>query len=380
MPQAHTIDLPRVDHIGSLLRPRTLQEAFARHAAGEISEAQLSDAQDAAIRDVLDQQERLDLPVVTDGEFRRRVFMNSFAEVAGWDLWSRRQPAPGARPTPAAASATLTHTDPTRTLKYAVTERLRLVRNAPLGEYQFSRGLTSKPVKVTVIDTDRIRSVVDPDASREAYPDPHELLADVVAIEHEIVRGLAEAGCGYIQIDGPSYTRFVDPDWTEQMRIEGQDPASALHESIQADNAVISSIDGVTFAMHLCRGNPADGGYHRQGYYDPIAEPLFNELKHDRFLLEYDTERAGSFEPLRFVPRDKTVVLGLVSTKVPEAESVDELKRRIDEAAQFIPLEQLAISPQCGFSSGLGGYRLTQEQQWRKLEVLMETARQVWGA
>ena len=346
----------RVDQVGSLLRPASLQEAFARQATGELSEDGLRAAQDAAIRDVLDQQERLDMPVVTDGEFRRRVFMNSFAEVAGWSLWSRPF---GSRPTTTAAapesSVTADPSDPTRVLNYAVTEPLRLVHNAPLDEYEFASRLTGKPVKVTVIDTDRIRSVVDLDASRDTYPDEQALLADVVSIQREIVRGLADAGCPYIQIDAPSYTRFVDPEWSAQLRADGREPLAVFEESLSADNAVISGIDDVEFGIHLCRGTPADGGYHRQGFYDSIAEPLFNRLGHSRFLLEYDTDRAGSFEPLRFVPKGKIVVLGLVSTKVPEIESVDVLKRRIDEAARYLSLEQLAVSPQCGFSPAWAG-------------------------
>ncbi len=381
MPRTPSINLPVVDQVGSLIRPVQLQEAFVRHAAGDIDDAQLREAQDSAIRDVVDHQSRLDLPIVTDGEFRRRVFMNSFAEVSGWTVWSgatAQQPAltPSG---PASTTATRTHSDPTRSRKYTITERLHLVRNAPLDEYLFTSKLTPRPVKITVIDTDRIRSVVDLEASGGAYHDMQDLLGDVVAIERDIVRGLAEAGCLHVQIDGPSYTRFVDAEWLAEMRTAGQDPMVVLRESIQADNAVIAGVEGVSFGMHLCRGNPSDAGYHRQGFYDPIAEPLFNELEHDRFLLEYDTERAGSFQPLRFVPKDRTVVLGLVSSKVPEAESVEDLKRRIDEAARYISLDQVAISPQCGFSSSLGGYPLTQDQQWRKFEVLLETARQVWG-
>jgi len=265
MPRTHSITMPRVDQIGSLIRPLQLQEAFARHAAGEIDDTQLREAQDTAIRDVLDQQEHLDLPIVTDGEFRRRVFMNSFAEVSGWSVWTgatARQPA--LSPAATGAIATRTHSDPTRTRKYTITERLRLVRSAPRDEYLFTSRLTHRPVKITVIDTDRIRSVVDLDASGGAYHDMHDLLGDVVAIEKEIVRGLAEAGCVHIQIDGPSYTRFVDPEWLAEMRASGQNPMLVLRESISADNSVIQGIEGVSFGMHLCRGNPSDAGYHRQ--------------------------------------------------------------------------------------------------------------------
>jgi 5-methyltetrahydropteroyltriglutamate--homocysteine methyltransferase len=294
--------------------------------------------------------------------------------------------ASGARP---GAQATLTHTDPTRTLNYVVKEPLRLVRNAPLDEYRFTSQLTGKPVKVTVIDTDRIRSVVDLEGSSDTYSDEASLLADVVRIQHEIVRGLVDAGCPYVQIDAPSYTRFVDPDWSAQLRATGRDPMDVFAESLHADNAVVQGIEGVELGIHLCRGTPVDGGYHRQGFYDELAEPLFNQLAHSRYLLDYDTERCGSFAPLRFVPKGKIVVLGLVSTKVPEIESVDLLRRRIDEApatcrSSSWPSTMTWTRPRATpfdwpLTPGVGGYRLSHDEQRRKFEVLLETARQVWG-
>ncbi len=181
-----------------------------------------------------------------------------------------------------------------------------------------------------------------------------------------------------MQIDAPSYTAYVDAPSLEEMRQWGEDPMKNLARSIKADNELLRLFDGVTFGIHLCRGNQRSM-WHREGSYDAIAEMLFNDLHHDRLLLEYDSPRAGSFEPLRFVPKDKVVVLGLVSTKVSELETVDQLKRRIDEAAKFIPLEQLAISPQCGFASDVVGNLISEDDQKRKLEVVVETARQVWG-
>ena len=189
---------------------------------------------------------------------------------------------------------------------------------------------------------------------------------------------LAQADCLYIGIDGPGYTAYVDPDSLAAMRSRGENPQSNLARSIAVDNEIIGDFPGVTFGIHICRGN-RQSMWHREGHYDAIAETLFNGLRHQRLLLEYDTERAGGFAPLRFVPKGKIAVLGLITTKVSRVESVDELRRRIDEAARYLPLEQLALSPQCGFASSLRGNLLTEEEQFRKLDVMLETARKVWG-
>jgi 5-methyltetrahydropteroyltriglutamate--homocysteine methyltransferase len=371
----------RVDQVGSLLRPAGLKSAFADHLLGAIPEEELRHVQDAAIREVIAKQLAHQLPVVTDGEFRRFNFMESFGEVVGMELWKSRM-AETIRALDDAESAapgeTRRGTDPTLHTRRAVTQRLRLARNRPLEEFEFAQRVAAAPVKITLIDADRICQGYDSGASRSIYADKEAFLADVVAVEREIVDGLASAGCRYIQMDGPSYTRYVDPASLEVMLSRGEDPEKNLAQAIEADNAVIAGFPGVTFGMHLCRGN-RQSMWHREGAYDTIAERLFNGLNHQRLLLEYDTARAGSFEPLRFVPRDKIAVLGLITTKVERIESVDELKRRIDEAARFLPLEQLALSPQCGFSSDIRGNRITEETQWRKLDVMLETARQVWG-
>ena len=199
----------------------------------------------------------------------------------------------------------------------------------------------------------------------------------MVKVEREIIRGLVEAGCRYVQIDAPGYTAYVDPPSLAAMRARGEDPQENFSRSLNADNAMLAGFDDVTFGIHLCRGNQRSM-WHREGSYDEIAERLLNELNYDRFLFEYDTPRAGGFEPLRFLPKGKVIVLGLVSTKVAELESVDELKRRIDLAAKYAPLEQIAISPQCGFSSDVVGNLISAEDQQRKLERVVETARQVW--
>ena len=200
----------------------------------------------------------------------------------------------------------------------------------------------------------------------------------MVSICRRLVTQLADAGCPYIQIDAPSYTAYVDDQSLERMRAAGIDPVARMERSMMADNAVIGGVQAVTFGMHLCRGN-VRSMWHREGSYEAIAERLFNTLKHERFLLEYDTDRAGGFAPLRFVPKNKIVVLGLVSTKVPALESADELKRRIDEAARYLAVEQLALSPQCGFSSNIVGNLLSEDDQWRKFDLIREVAEDVWG-
>jgi 5-methyltetrahydropteroyltriglutamate--homocysteine methyltransferase len=205
-----------------------------------------------------------------------------------------------------------------------------------------------------------------------------EFLGEVVRVEREMIAGLTAAGCRYVHIDGPGYTAYVDADTLAAMRGRGEDPASNLERSIRADNAVVRNFPGTTFGIHLCRGN-SRSQWHRKGSYEAIAEKLFGSLEHQRLLLEYDDERSGGFEPLRFVPKGKIVVLGLITTKRGALESSDDLVRRIEEAAKFLPVEQLALSPQCGFASGLAGNQLTEDEQWRKVDLLVETARRVWG-
>jgi len=372
----------RADQVGSLLRPQPLKDVFSRQAAGETGEAELRQAQDAAIRALVVQEEAHELPVLTDGEFRRWGFQDSFAEsVSGFD-------AVQGRPQPAVAAESVhplqrvgrdfSAPGPAITYRRPVKDRLRLVRNLPLEEYVFASSLTARPVAVALIGPDRISQRFDYEHSRDVYAGIDEFLADVVAIERQMIAGLAEAGCRYVHIDAPGFTAYVDPPSLEQMKARGEDPMTNLERSIAAENAVIEGFPSVTFGLHVCRGNERSM-WHREGHYDAIAERLFQGLHHQRFLLEYDSDRAGGFEPLRFVPPAKTAVLGLITTKVPQLESVDELRRRIEQAATFLPLDQLALSPQCGFASGLPGNLLSEDDQWRKLDVMMETVRVVWG-
>lgn len=377
------LDTLRTDQVGSLLRPEGLKEAYRRHGVGELNDDELREAQDEAIRTAIRQQEAHGVEVLTDGEFRRLNFQDSFAaSVSGFAATKntlqfheqRVQGGSGGQrwdPGYTGAGPAITHRRP-------VTERLQLAHNLPLAEYQFASGLTSRPVKVTLIGPDRISQRFDYEESREVYAGLDDFVDDVVRIEREVVQSLVEAGCRYVQIDAPSYTAYVDAPSLEQMRGRGEDPEENMQRSVRADNAVIAGFPGVTFGIHLCRGNQRSM-WHREGTYDAIAERLFQGLNHQRFLLEYDTERAGGFEPLRFVPNGKVVVLGLVSSKSPQMEDADQLKRRIDEATKFLPLEQLAISPQCGFASDIAGNLLTEDDQWRKLEVVQRVADDVWG-
>ncbi len=231
---------------------------------------------------------------------------------------------------------------------------------------------------MTLIGPDRIAQRFDWQNSTDVYATIDEFMADVVRVEREIIAGLVGAGCRYVQIDAPGYTAYVDPPSLEAMRARGEDPAENFNRSLRADNQLLEGFNDATFGIHLCRGNQRSM-WHREGTYDAIAERLLNELSHDRFLFEYDSPRAGGFEPLRFLPKGKLVVLGLVSTKVALLENVDDLKRRIDDAARYVPLDQLAISPQCGFSSDVVGNLINAEDQKRKLEIVVETSRQVWG-
>lgn len=370
----------RVDMVGSLLRPEKLKQAFADFGESKTDEAGLKRAQDDAIRDVVAKQAAHDLPIASDGEFRRTSFMESFAVVAGVEEWQA-----GARTyhdilarKDDGKDGTRKGQDPILLNRKRVTAPLKLLRNTLVDDFRFAQSLTERPVKVTLIGPDRIQQCYDSEASKSVYPSTDEFLRDVVKVERQMVTELAEAGCRYVGIDGPGYTAYVDGDSIAAMRARGEEPAAVMARSIDADNQVIANFPGVTFGIHICRGN-RQSMWHREGKYDPIAETLFNGLKHQRLLLEYDTERAGGFEPLRFVPKGKIAVLGLITTKLARVETVDELCRRIDDAARLLPLDQLALSPQCGFASSIRGNLLTEDEEFRKLDVMLETARRVWG-
>jgi 5-methyltetrahydropteroyltriglutamate--homocysteine methyltransferase len=380
----HSIQYLRTDQVGSLLRPEWLKDVYRRRGEGLADDDEVRAAQDTAVRQVVANQESAGVRVITDGELVRLNFQDSFtSSVAGLAQWTDNtiqayeRRVMGARPLERWEVAGFDDQGRPVNPRHPALDRLRLVRNRPLEEYVFASSITSRPVKVTMVGVDRLAERFDAARSQHVYPSVDDFVSDVVEIQRTMIRQLRDAGCRYIQIDEPSYTAYVDRPSLDQMRARGEDPAVNLERSIRADNAVIDGFDDVTFGIHLCRGNQRSM-WHRQGSYDEIAEQLFAGLRHHRLLLEYDTERAGGFEPLRFVPKDKVVVLGLVSTKDPMLESPDDLKRRIDWASRFVPLEQLALSPQCGFASTVVGNVLDEDDQWRKLRLIERVAREVW--
>ena len=375
----------RNDVVGSLLRPAALKDARRRFDAGQISLEELRFAEDKAIGVAVKLQEDLGLSVVTDGEYRRLNFQDSFGEsVAGYDAGT---PSLDFYEQRVAGSSPLRrweipdHGEQKGTAvaqRRPVAAKIRLARNVPAEEFRFLRTAARLPGKVALIGPDRISQRFDWQNSKSFYSGLDEFVDDVVQVERQIIGGLVGEGCGYVQIDAPGYTAYVDTPSLDAMRARGEDPKENFARSLKADNALIEGFDEVVFGIHLCRGNQRSM-WHREGSYDDIAERLLNELKHDRFLFEYDTPRAGGFEPLRFLPKGKMIVLGLVSTKVPQLETVDDLKRRVDSAAKYVPLEQIAISPQCGFSSDVVGNLISEDDQKRKLGVVVEAARQIWG-
>jgi 5-methyltetrahydropteroyltriglutamate--homocysteine methyltransferase len=392
MPASATMEdlkLLRVDQVGGLAVPSSLRRVFEAYKQGKASEEEFGRAKDEAIRQVIAKQESIGFPILTDGELRRRNFQESFSEsVSGFDVPAEDKSMEGVSLQPLVrAEQNFTAPGPAIRTRRRVVERLRLIRNTPLEEYRYSSKVAARPVKVTVLSPDRISQRFDWQNSTAIYPDMDAFMADVVAITRQIIGELVQAGCRYIQIDAPGYTAYVDKVSLERMRSRGEDPDKNMQRSIAADNAVIAGFDDVTFGIHLCKGNPrtidpATGKvmpqWHREGHYDGIAERLFSQLKHHRILLEYDDQRSGGFAPLRFVPKRTVAVLGLVTTKRADLESLDLLRRRLDEATKHLPAEQLALSPQCGFG-GLDSVSIPEEDQWRKLERILETSRIVWG-
>jgi 5-methyltetrahydropteroyltriglutamate--homocysteine methyltransferase len=391
MESSENLKTIRVDHIGSLVRPAGLRDVFARFDRGAASREELTQAQNQAIGEVIAKQEAHGLPVVTDGEFRRHNFQESFSEcVSGFDVpqnvslyYEKRD----LNLTPfQRAEQNFDEAGPAIVTRRGAVDRLKLLRNLPLEEFRFAQSVANFPVKVTVLGPDRIAQRFKWEASRNVYRDLDDFVNHVVEIERQIIAELVNAGCRYIQVDAPGYTAYVDKISLERMHSRGEDPERNLQRSIDADNALIGGFPGVTFGIHICRGNartidPVTGKlvpqWHREGSYDAIAERLFNSLKHHRLLLEYDSERAGGFEPLRLVPKDKIVVLGLVTTKSSDLEPIDELKRRIDQASRYLAVDQLALSPQCGFG-GIDSKVMSEEDMWRKFDRIVETATEVW--
>jgi 5-methyltetrahydropteroyltriglutamate--homocysteine methyltransferase len=357
----------RADQVGSFLRPAELLAARQAGAAP----AHLRTLEDTHIRRVFAKQQELGVDVFTDGEFRRRNFMSDLTDaVEGFDLGGAVS-----RSWQGAAVKVASVTG-------IVVDKLRQVRRLTAHELDFIKAHSPGRFKMTLPSSNQFPAIAFKRGMTDrVYRDHSALLWDIVPIMRGEVAALATAGVPYIQIDAPRYSYYIDPKWRTFIRNEmGMEPDAALDEAIRADNTVLSAAarPGVTLAIHLCRGNNRSQWY-AEGGYDPIAEKLFSALKVDRFLLEYDDERSGTFEPLRFVPKGKTVVLGLISSKKPQLESQRDLMARVEEAAKHVPLERLALSPQCGFASVMEGNLLTEEDQWAKLRLVVETARRVWG-
>jgi 5-methyltetrahydropteroyltriglutamate--homocysteine methyltransferase len=365
----------RADHVGSLLRPRELLDARLTRSSPA---AELTAIEDRCILEALKRQKDAGLRIFTDGELRRTGFMSDFYEsVEGLDRqYEVDRTWKGAQAGVAVASGVGA---PGR----AVVARLRQTKRLTKHEAAFLQQHAPGDIKMTLPSANQFPAIAyKKGVSEKAYATYSDFLWDIVPIVKAEIEALVNEGVKYIQIDAPRYSYYIDPKWRRHVRDEmGVEPDAALDEAIRVDNACLDGVrrDGVTLAIHLCRGNNRSQWY-AEGGYDPIADRLFNQLNVDQFLLEYDSDRSGTFDALRFVPRSKAVVLGLVSSKLPQLESQHHLLRRIEEASRYVPLDNLALGPQCGFASTMEGNLLSEEDQWRKLQLVVDTAARVWQA
>jgi 5-methyltetrahydropteroyltriglutamate--homocysteine methyltransferase len=365
--------LYRADHVGSLLRP---QELLAARGDPRVTREQLTAIEDRHILEMLKRQKDAGLAIFTDGELRRTSFMSDFYEsVDGLDRESDVDRAWKGAPAGVGVARGIGAPGG------AVVGKLRQTKRLTKHEVDFLKRHAPGDIKMTLPTANQFPAIAyKKGVSERAYPTYSEFLWDIVPIMKAEIAALVNEGIKYIQIDAPRYSYYIDPKWRRHIQEEmGVDPDVALEEAIRVDNACLEGVkrEGVTLAMHLCRGNNRSQWY-AEGGYDPIADRLFNQLNVDLFLLEYESERAGTFDALRFVPRSKAVVLGLVSSKLPAPEPQEHLIRRIEEASRFVPLENLALSPQCGFASTMEGNLLSEQDQWRKLQLVVDTARKVW--
>jgi 5-methyltetrahydropteroyltriglutamate--homocysteine methyltransferase len=373
MPNLFTTVAPfRADHVGSLLRPPELLAARAQFEAGTLSREELTRLEDADILEVVKMQEDIGLQAVTDGEFRRKVwhtdFLQQFANVESMQSEVKVH----------------FHTAEGDIERLPTAEKVtgKLSRPHPIfvEHFKYVQSVASATAKITLPSPSMLhfrggRNAVD----ETAYPDMAEFYTDLATVYSEEIADMGAAGCRYLQLDEVNFAYLCDPLLRQQVQNIGEDPDSLPHTYARLINNAISTRPAdMRITMHLCRGN-FEGAWVAEGGYEPVAEVLFNEVNVNGYFLEYDTPRAGDFSPLRFVPQDKMVVLGLVSSKQAALENKDDLKRRIDEATQYLPLEQLAISPQCGFASGERGNKLSVDDERRKLELLVEVAAEVWG-
>jgi 5-methyltetrahydropteroyltriglutamate--homocysteine methyltransferase len=369
----------RADQVGSLRRPEPLMKARERllgahdldHNFGPHGNAELARLEDEAIREVVKLQEGIGLRSITDGEFRRRIwwseFLLSLEGVEGSYRGEER------------FRDQTGHTVPSPRID--VTGKVRWRKSVNVGPFKFLKSVTKATPKVTIPAPQTLyQFATRATVSKEAYPDLAALWDDLAEAYGAELRALSEAGCTYVQLDEVMTSCLCDEKQRTKFRLRGDDPDAMLGAYAKAINRIVANRpQGMTIALHTCRGN-YQGHWMAEGGYDPIAERVFNEIKVDAFFLEYDSPRAGGFEPLRFVPKDKTIVLGLVSTKTPELESAEVLKKRIDEAARYVSLERLCLSPQCGFSSNYLGNPVTIDDEKRKLELVVKVAQSVWGS
>ena len=360
----------RVEHVGSLLRPGFLRDARDAYARGELAPGGLKAAEDRAVREVLAMQEEIGLPVVGDGEMRRESFQSELTAACGgfagvdvnawlWGAWHSAQVGDLTIARPAAL---------------AVIGPVRKRRNLVAEEFTFLRACTSRQAKVTLPSPSLFANLWSPEHSVAAYPTLDAFLADVVQVLCEEVAELVRLGCTYIQLDAPHYPLLIDPGWRAFYEQRGWPAERWLGYGIELDNAVIDAGRPATFGFHLCRGNQLSR-WLVAGGYDAIAAPVFGGVHADRLLLEYDDERSGTFDPLRLVPDDKVVVLGLVTTKTSRIEPVEHIRVRLREASALIDAERLALSPQCGFATSVAGNAITSEAQRAKLALLVRAAR-----
>ena len=355
----------RADHIGSLLRPKRLREAFRARAENKVGDAALAAAQDEAIREVIRLQEDCGMKVVTDGEFRRTSYHSYFYGQLG-DISFEAPPDAGSG----------------RGVQPVASIRSRIAWKTPIhaGDFAFLSARTKALPKITIPGPCALHfRGGDATITKHAYRDVDQFWDDVVAAFQNELRALAAVGCTYAQIDETAFAKFGDADVQATLRARGDESDALIDKYIDITNRVLADIPGIRIGMHLCRGNRA-GQWHAEGSYESVAEKLFNQLAIKFFFLEYDSERAGDFAPLRFVPQDKSIVLGLVSTKTNFLEDKSMLKRRLDEAARYVPLDRLAVSPQCGFASTDAGNPISPEMQEAKLRLVVELARETWGS
>ncbi len=354
--------------VGSLLRPTYLVEARKQLETGELNAADFKVIEDRAVNETIALQEASGIDVITDGEMRRYAFYGHLVEaLAGFDKYGG-----WAIPFRDETGEELVLKRP------VVVEKLQWKRSMCAEEWVYLRSRKSRPGKVTMISAQQAAAYYDPEKSKGAYATRDAYLADIVDFSRREVEELIRLGCTYIQIDAPQYAALLDPQMREGYRQRGNDPDRLIDVCIEMDNAIISNHPGITFGMHICRGNN-QSKFYASGDYEPISR-IFSRTFFQRFLLEYDDARSGGFEPLRHVPEDRFVVLGLVTTKKPRLETAAELRQRIEEATRYIPLERLALSPQCGFASTMEGNRISPEDQRRKLELVASVAQEVWGS